>query len=158
MYEEVESMDFIWIIIGAVIACLAAILLGVQIVADCGSIISIAFAVLCFLMCFSSAQKNEKLWAISEFAIFSSSIASVASYLSSVKNILDGAGGFLDLIFCIIGGAFGNIILFGFCFFLIDSQEYMKTNERNEQVVWNFLVRTPIAYIIFFILKKFFGY
>lgn len=152
-------MEFIWIIIGVVVVGgLAAVFLGIQIIADYGAIITIAFAVLCFLMCFSSAKKNEELWAVSEFAIFSASIFSVASYLSSVKNILDGAGGFMDLIFCIIGGAFGNIILFGFCFFLIENQEYMKTNERNGQVVWNFLVRTPIAYILFWVLKKFFGY
>ena len=153
-------MDFvIWVIIGGVIACLAAILLGIQIIADHAVIISVVLGIVSFLLFFLSAKKDEKILRISQFSIFSSSIYSIASYFKSVKSILDGAGSFGDLIFCIIGGALGTVIMFGVYDFLIRNQEYITaSSERNRQIVLNFILKTPVAFLVLWGLRIFFGY
>ena len=154
------TVEFIiWVIIGGLIACLAAILLGIQIIADHAVIISIVLGLVCFLIIVFSAEKGEKLLAVSQFSILSSSIYSASSYLKSVKAILDGAGGFVDLIFCIVGGAFGTVIMFGICCFFVGSQaDVTMRDEKNRQIIWNLFVKTPVAFLVLWGLRKFFGY
>ena len=61
--------------------------------------------------------------------------------------------------FCIIGGALGTIIMFGVYDFLIGSQDDITTSsEKNRHIFLNFILKTPVAYLVLWGVCKFFGY
>ena len=144
----------IWFILLIVIG---AIFAGIQATAEYGGIICIVIGVLLSLLFISDAKKNDKLCTVSLCAMFSANLYSLVSYFSSIKDILDGAGGFIDLFWCIFSGFMGNIVMFMLALLLLTIQEHIPT-EHNKRALWNFLISTPIAFLLLFVVRNFFEY